>query len=121
MKKFLLITATLVAFSAPVSAEICPSREGCATDGDTMTLHGTVVKSMSYEDGTMKPKKVMDIALYQPLCMSDQAEQYARVELSPISKKWVGHDVAITGTIGPSGFGMYLNVKRITDDKEDRK
>lgn len=67
----------------------------------------------------MKPKKVMDIALYQPLCMSDQAEQYARVELSQVAKKWVGRDVAITGTIGPSGFGLYLNIKHITDDKRD--
>jgi hypothetical protein len=75
-----------------VIAGISPvyAKQDCANDGDTVTLHGTVVQSTSAEDGTMKPKKVLDIALFVPLCMADQEEQFARVELSSISKKWVG-------------------------------
>jgi hypothetical protein len=86
-------------------------------DFDTVTLYGKVVESMSAEDGTMKPKKILDIVLDAPLCMADQAEKYTNIELSPVSKKWLGHHVAVIGPVGPSGFGLWIDVKHINDSK----
>jgi hypothetical protein len=37
-----------------------PQTQTCANDGDTLTLHGTIMQSWGREDGSMKLKKELD-------------------------------------------------------------
>lgn len=101
------IRKLLLGTAAALMLAIGPAHatQDCATDGDTVTLHGTIVQSSGAAEGTGKPEKFMAIALNVPLCtdLTDHAETL--VEVSPVSMKWLGHYVVVTGIVGPSGFG----------------
>lgn len=128
MKQFLLTLAPVTAFVSPASAEegtiphpneiwllqLSGTTQCCATDdGDTVTLHGTIVQSSGAQKGTGKKVKFMDIALDTPFC----TDKLVGVD---VSKKWLGHHVVVTGIIVQTGFGAGINIKHISDDKETK-
>jgi hypothetical protein len=116
MKTFVVALAIVAA----VLLAISPAH-ACANDGDTVTLHGTIVQSSGAQEGTGLPEKFMAIVLPVPLCtdMSDHAETL--VEVSPVSKKWLGHYVVVTGIVGlpASDRGSLSNTSTMTRNEND--
>ena len=84
-------------------------------DSHKVTVHGTIEQSTTTEEGeggTPPGRKYMSIVLDQPSCAANDEKSIA---VDPVSVKWLGHHVAITGTVEPTGDGAYIAVQRIKD------
>jgi hypothetical protein len=87
-------------------------------DSHKVTVRGTIEQSTTTEEGeggTPPGRKYMSIMLDQPGCAANDEKSIA---VDPVSVKWLGHHVAITGTVEPTGEGPYIAVKHIVEDTE---
>jgi hypothetical protein len=94
------------------------TKESCfdlRDDSHKVTVRGTIEQSTTTEEGeggTPPGRKYMSIVLDQPGCAANDEKSIA---VDPVSVKWLGHHVAITGTVEPTGDGAYIAVQRIKD------
>jgi hypothetical protein len=63
------------------------------------------------------PHLVMEVILDRPLCHQGDTSPMKVVELWPLSDKWLGHDVVVTGSMEGTadGFGLHVNTIREAD------
>jgi hypothetical protein len=115
-----LAIALGLALAAPAVSHASELVEDChrVVSNETLTVHGTIVQSKTvgnFEDGS-PPRKFMALVLDVPLCGNPTNERIVGVD--SVSKKWLGHSVIVTGTIGPSSDRTFIAVKHIVDDDD---
>jgi hypothetical protein len=113
LRKIILGTvAALLLVVGPVHAACVDLRD----DSHKVTVRGTIEQSTTTEEGeggTPPGRKYMSIVLDQPGCAANDEKSIA---VDPVSVKWLGHHVAITGTVEPTGEGPYIAVQHIVED-----
>jgi hypothetical protein len=106
-----LILGTVAALTLAISPAY--AAECVAPQSDPVTERGTIIQSATTEtEEGVPPHKFLAILLDTPIC-GDPIETL--IELGPISMKWLGHDVLVTGNMEPVGIGPYITIKHIVD------
>ena len=86
----ILTVVTLLAICKAVRAEPLVEKS-CPVSGDHLTVRGTIT------DSVITGPPYLDIVSDEPLCSADGPN--AIYSLKPISNRWLGHYVIITGTL----------------------
>jgi hypothetical protein len=84
------------------------------------TVQGQIVQSATtvVGEGGEKPHKFMAIVLDSAICFKNDSETKIRfIATGPISARWLGHYVSVTGNMTASGEGWFLRVREIGDVK----
>jgi hypothetical protein len=81
-------------------------------DSHKVTVRGTLIQSTTVgeSEGGGPPHKYMAIVLDHPVCGFPDEKSIA---VGPVSAKWIGHRVSVTGTVEPTGEGTYIDVQHI--------
>ena len=89
-------------------------------DAEQVTLRGTIMQSVNNQpEGGGPPQKFRAIILDSPICFTqDLEEKLISVAVDPVSVKWLGHYVFVTGIMTASGEGWYIAVHSIKDIKQ---
>lgn len=86
-------------------------------DAEQVTLRGTIMESViNQPEGGGPPHKFRAIVLDSPICYAQYLEEkLGFVAVDPVSVKWLGHYVSVTGVMTPTGEGWYIAVHSIKD------
>jgi hypothetical protein len=88
-------------------------------DNGQVTVRGTIMESKNNQpEGGGRLKKFRAIILETQICFDqDLEEKLAFVAVSPVSVRWLGHHVFVTGAITATGEGWFIDVSSIKDVK----
>jgi hypothetical protein len=81
--------------------------KGCPVSGDHVTVRGTIT------DSVIAGPPYLDIVSDEPLCSADGPN--AIYSLKPISNRWLGHYVMITGTLDRDEHVAVKSIKDTAD------
>jgi hypothetical protein len=116
MRTTLALIAALAA--TPVMAEGSTARPTCLVfdEDQQLTLRGDIVQSATTEGSEgQPPHKYMTLILDGPICFArDKDEKLTFIEVYPIPPKWLGHHVAVTGSM-LADDSWSIDVKGIKD------
>jgi hypothetical protein len=112
-----LVIAALVAHTSAF-AELKLKFDGCFVIGydQPATVRGLIVQSATTEESEgVTPYKYMAIVLDKPICYGVPKYKITFTEVAPLTMKWLGHYVDLTGEMMTSGEGESITVRAIKD------
>src|SRR3954452_14646188 len=116
MVKLLVRLGTLLAlsvFGGSASAKSCMIFK----EEEVVTLRGRIIQSATTEvEEGVPPHKYMAIMLEKPICWDKNPtdEKISFLEATPVSRKWLGHYVVLTGRM-VAGDAWGIEVHQIRD------
>ena len=116
MRRHLItVTALMMAVFLPTTSIACSMFD----DNQRVTVRGQIVQTATTtESEDHPPYKYTALVLDNPICFSKQSsEKITFIEVGPVSKKWLGHYVTITGNM-TAGDAWSIAVRDIKDVTE---